>query len=174
MPANKLWLPDLNVLNIADGSAGFIPISSSNLAIINNTGLVYVIFSLSSLKTKCGLNAYYYPFDRQNCSILIGSWQHDSTRINFLSEDNFVDLTSYTLNPVWSLNKVEVNKVFSSKRFLNTFGYSSGDIGFYLIIQRGSMYSMINNIFPSIVLNVVILAAYFIPVIAPQVGLSKY
>ena len=160
MPANKLWIPDLNVLNIADGSAGFIPISSSNLAIINNTGLVYVIFSLSSLKTKCGLNAYYYPFDRQNCSILIGSWQHDTNRINILSDDNFVDLTSYRLNPVCILYKVEVNKVFSSKKFLDKFVYLSGDISFYLIIQCGSMYSMINNIFPSIVLNVVILVIF--------------
>ena len=70
IPANVLWLPDFNILNIADGSNGFLQISSSNLAIVNKNGLVYVIFGISGLKTKCGLNAYYYPYDRQNCSIV--------------------------------------------------------------------------------------------------------
>jgi nicotinic acetylcholine receptor, invertebrate len=70
-PANKLWLPDLNILNIADGSAGFVPISSSNLAIVNYKGIVSVIFSMSALKTKCALNSFYYPYDKQNCSIVI-------------------------------------------------------------------------------------------------------
>jgi len=169
-----LWLPDLNILNIADGTAGFVPISSTNLAIVNNTGLVYVIFSMSGLKTKCSLTAFYYPYDRQNCSILVGSWQHDTSRINFLSSDNFVDLTSYTAHPVWNLKRVDVEKMLTNTRFLNTFSYQSGDIGFYLIMQRGAMYSIINNIFPSVILIVVMLAAYYVPLIAAQIGLSIF
>lgn len=167
-------MPDFNVLNIADGSAGFIQVSSSNLAMVNNQGLVYVIFGLSGLKTKCSLNSYFYPYDRQNCSIIIGSWQHDTTRINFISSDNFVDLTSLTSNPVWNLNRVDVYKIYTGKRFLTKFGEISGDVGFYLILQRGSMYSMINNVFPCLVLNIVVLAAYFIPMIAPQMAICNF
>ena len=62
--ANRLWLPDLAVLNNADGTSGFVPITDSNQAYINEKGLVYVIFALSGLKTKCSLSAYYYPYDR--------------------------------------------------------------------------------------------------------------
>jgi len=74
---------------------------------------------------------------------------------------------------MWNLSRVDVYVNNNSKRFLlstlkyeNEGGrYLSSDIGFYLIMQRGSMYSMINNVFPCLVLNVVILAAFFIPVI---------
>ena len=62
--ANRLWLPDLAILNIADGSNGFITVSDLNKAYVNYKGLVYVIFGLSAVKTKCSLNAYYYPYDR--------------------------------------------------------------------------------------------------------------
>ena len=62
--ANRLWLPDLAVLNNADGTSGFVPITDSNQAYISEKGLVYVIFALSGLKTKCSLSAYYYPYDR--------------------------------------------------------------------------------------------------------------
>jgi len=64
MQANQLWIPDFNIINIADGSAGFISISSYNHVIVNNEGLVFMIFGLSGLKTKCALSAYYYPYDR--------------------------------------------------------------------------------------------------------------
>jgi len=173
IPATSLWLPDLNILNIADGHAGFIPVSSSNLAIVNNEGLVYVIFGISGLRTKCALNAYYYPFDKQNCSIIIGSWQLDTFRINFISSNDYVDLSNFIQNPVWILKHVDVFKVYTSRRFLSSFDYLSGDVGFFLILQRGSMYSMVNNVFPCLVLNIVILAAFYIPLMASQIALSR-
>jgi hypothetical protein len=177
--ANRLWLPDLAVLNIADGTSGFITINDSNQAYINHQGLVYVIFGLSGIKTRCSLNAYYYPYDRQNCSIVIGSWQHDASRINFTSKDSFVDLSTIVKSPMWNLSRVDVYPNYNSKRFLlsnlnyeNGKDFMSADIGFFLIMQRGSMFSMINNIFPCLVLNVVILSAFFIPVIVPQMAIS--
>ena len=94
---------------------------------------------------------------------MIGSWQYDTTRINFVSSDGFVDLTSYTQHPIWFLYKVEVYKVYTNKRFLTVFKYKSGDVGFYLLMQRGSMYTLINNLFPCFVLNLIVLAAFWIP-----------
>ena len=173
IPANKLWLPDFNIINTADSSVGFVTVSASNLAIVNKNGLVYLITGISGLKTRCALDAYYYPYDKQNCSILIGSWQHDTTRLNFLSDDNKVDISNYIPNPVWNLLKVNVYSVFSSNRFLSTEGYTSEDIGFYLLLRRGSLYSMINNVFPCFILNGVTLIAYFLPH-PPQIALSNF
>jgi hypothetical protein len=47
LKATQIWLPDLYVINSADLN-GFIPVSSSNLAIIYYSGLVTIIYGLNS------------------------------------------------------------------------------------------------------------------------------
>ncbi len=47
LKATQIWLPDLYIINSADLN-GFIPVSSSNLAMINYSGLVTIIYGLNS------------------------------------------------------------------------------------------------------------------------------
>jgi len=46
------------------------------------------------------------PFDIQNCSIVIGSWLYDNSRINFEQSLSKIDLASYQVNPIWTLQTV--------------------------------------------------------------------
>ncbi len=68
LPVHRLWTPDLFVINTAD-SNGFISISSQSLALVDFTGYVYVVFSLTNLKTRCNINIRTYPSDTQNCHV---------------------------------------------------------------------------------------------------------
>ena len=63
-----LWVVDLFVINTAETN-GYIPIPSQSLSRVQSNGQVYAAFSLTSLKTRCKLNAKYFPFDTQNCSV---------------------------------------------------------------------------------------------------------
>lgn len=65
LPASSIWLPDLMVINSADGS-GFVPINTQSLMSVNSLGLVNFVVSLINLKTKCKLNFFYYPYDKVN------------------------------------------------------------------------------------------------------------
>ena len=47
LKASQIWLPDLYVINSGD-SNGFVPVTSSNLALVFNYGLVYVNYGLNS------------------------------------------------------------------------------------------------------------------------------
>ena len=76
---------------------------------------------------------------------MVGSWQYDISRINFNSGSGFVDLSTIIKSPIWHLDRVDVFVNYNSKRFLlSTLKYDDGssylsaDIGFYLILQRGS------------------------------------
>jgi len=51
LKATQVWLPDLYVINSAD-SNGFVPVTSSNLVYIHNSGLVLINYGLNS-------NAYF-------------------------------------------------------------------------------------------------------------------
>ena len=170
VPANKIWTPDFSIMNSATGN-GFVAITSSNLAIVNNLGIVYLILNIAGLQTRCKMNVMNYPFDTQNCSITVGSWQHDTTRINFLSDENKIDLSNYMSHPVWSLNRVQVMSQLTDNRYLKSTKYKNEDIYFYLIIKRGALYIMINNVYPCLILNGVTLLSYFVP-FASQITLT--
>ena len=161
LPASSVWVPDLFILNIA-GPSGFVPIVASNFVLVNFKGQVFLSVSVTNLQTRCKMNVYYFPFDTQNCSIVIGSWLNDNSRINFGSMAVKIDLASYQPNPIWTLKKVVINSIFSSDRFYGGSGLTSEDIAYYFSITRGSSYYM-NNLMVCFMLNGVTLVAYFVP-----------
>ena len=168
MPASLIWLPDLFVINTAS-TTGFISISSSNLVVVNSQGNVYLIVSVTNLQTRCKMNVYYFPFDKQTCSIVIGSWQHDKNRINFDSDSSKIDLNSYIAHPVWNLKTVTVSSIIGSDRYTSLTGMQSEDISYSFMIIRGGSY-YVGNMIACFVLNVVTLFAFFAP-FAQQVAL---
>jgi nicotinic acetylcholine receptor len=168
VPATSIWTPDLFIINTA-GTNGFIPISSSNLAEINFKGDVFLLLSVTNLQTKCKMYVYYFPFDTQNCSIIVGSWKHSTDRINFETGVGKIDVASYQPHPIWTLKKVVVNSVFVTDRFAPSSNETNEDIAFYFSLNRGSGYYMANLV-ACFVLNCVTLLAYFLP-FATQVTL---
>ena len=175
--SNSIWMPDIFIINTAETN-GYVPIPTSSLARVNNLGRVYVLFSLTSLKTRCKMSVKYYPFDTQNCSIVIGSWMHDRETIDFTeSEDGIeIDDSSYINHPIWNLNTINVTSINSDER-LGTFltdekDTFSEDISIQFVLKRRPLYFMINNIFPCLVLNCVTLLAFTLP-FGSQIGLSK-
>ena len=170
IPASKLWLPDLFVLNAASTS-GFVPISSSNLAVVSATGNVYLVISVSNMQTRCKINAFYFPFDAQNCSVVLGAWILDTSRLN-LNSNKKIALDFYIEHPIWLLSSYSVYSKFNSERNL---GYSSPlqfeDLSFNFLIKRGPSYYILNLVL-CFILNVLILIAFFIP-FANQVAVGK-
>jgi nicotinic acetylcholine receptor, invertebrate len=118
-----------------------------------------------------------FPFDRQNCSIVVGSWQYDINRINLTAEidtDYFEDATP---NPIWffsELNVLETYTYLRSPAFKDDDpenNFLNNDMNFNLIISRKPLYYMLNNIYPCFILNLVTLLTFFLP-FASQLGIS--
>ena len=70
VPLSNLWVPDFFVINTADTN-GFITIQTQSLALVNEDGQVYIVFSLTNLKTRCKINIKTFPFDTQSCSVSV-------------------------------------------------------------------------------------------------------
>lgn len=118
-----------------------------------------------------------FPYDTLNCSIKIGSWQYDDARIEIQANslDDYSDNLDYIPHPNWRLITVEEASFFTGlrthydPRANDTF---NKDAWFDLIIKRIPAYYMINNIYPSLILNLVILFAFSLP-FASQITLGK-
>ena len=68
---------------------------------------------------------FYFPFDSQNCSIVIGSFKHSSDRINFETGVGKIDLASYQSHPIWALSTIVVNSVYSTDRLMPNINQTS-------------------------------------------------
>ena len=102
---------------------------------------------------------------------------YDNDKVNFLFEQNqdHVDSTSFLANQVWTLEKIFVNELISTDRyrFYNeppNQVYSTNDQSINIVIKRKPLYFIINNIFPSLILNCITLLAFALP-FAQQIGL---
>jgi hypothetical protein len=198
IPIAGIWLPDLAILNSASQS-NLIAYPPNQNAIVTFEGRIYMTLSLPSQQTRCRLNVYKYPFDTQNCGILIGSWMNDMGQIVFSnSYDEKIDTINYINHPIWELKEIKIRSILDSSRFKsinydwgdfklilkeyptllddlkrNEFILEARDVAFNFIIKRNPLYIMVNGILPSFVLNCVVLIAFALP-FTTQVGFCMH
>ena len=165
VPVNKLWLPDLYIINTADIN-GFINYSNQ-YALIGNDGNVTLLINLCLLKTRCQINIARFPFDNQTCNIQIGSWSFDDDQIEFVGKESLLDTIDYIENAVWFLQSVSSEE----KETRTRLGVMT-DINFKIQIKRRPTNYMLNNLYPCFVLNVVTLLTFWIP-FAPAFAAGK-
>lgn len=108
------------------------------------------------------MNVYKFPFDKQTCSFVFGSWFQNNQWITFYirhdSKKYFLD--NYVKNPVWEIVDYEQRGVEDSSRILSQ---NTSDTYFEVTIKRGPLYYMINTVYPCLILNVVTLLTFFLP-----------
>ena len=102
----------------------------------------------------------------------------DKTKVKFISGQT--DLSSYIEHSLWSLDydQTDIQWINSSDRYFfynnnsnpNETKYSNEDLSFKLVLKRKPLYFMMNNIFPTLILNLITLLAYGLP-FATQIGL---
>ncbi|CAF0777651.1 unnamed protein product [Brachionus calyciflorus] len=160
--AKKIWQPELAFLNVADGD-GFLKISDQNLAIVESTGLVYLIVSSNSLRTRCKMNIIKFPFDEQTCEIRLASWLLSTYDIDINQAD--------CRPPIWDLINITNEADINSDRFIGLENYETDDAIFKFKFKRRPLYHMINGVFPNFVLNILLLLVYFLPE-KSQIGLT--
>ena len=132
---------------------------------------VKLVISLTSLKTRCQLEYYKFPYDKQICTIEVGSWQHNSERIDFDSDDGDIDI-KYTLkNNIWNMQSVVVTAIPALLRFPDD--QQASDVVYTLYLKRRPNNYMLNNIFPTWIISCVTLIAFNYRY-AQQVGISEF
>jgi hypothetical protein len=109
------------------------------------------------------MNIYKFPYDRQSCSIQLGSWSNSRLTLYIDNSNlNQSDVSSdFLQNSLWHLLETNISKSESNEIFFN------------FSLQRKGLYYMINYVFPYLVVNILTLATYFLT-FNLQINISKY
>jgi hypothetical protein len=142
-------------------------------ALVQSSGLVTIVYSLSSLTTKCSLNVFKFPFDQQTCKIAIGSWAMSIDKLDFGASSEPIGIEHYIQNPVWDLVQTSYDFYFAKDRYsYDRDYYDMEEVSFSFTLKRRPLYFMINNVFPCLVLNLITVMSFFLPTM-PQFTISK-
>ncbi|XP_026884724.2 acetylcholine receptor subunit beta [Electrophorus electricus] len=164
IPSKKLWLPDIVLINNNDG---VFDVSLYVHAQVYSNGRV--TWSPPAIyRSSCGVKVTYFPFDWQNCTMIFHSSTYDSSEIDLqyaLDEkgDEIREIiydTVFSESGEWYIRHKVTKKNVKKEDFYE-------DITFYLIIERKSLYYIINIILPCVLLTIIAIFNFYLP---PEAG----
>ncbi|XP_072281998.1 5-hydroxytryptamine receptor 3A-like [Pyxicephalus adspersus] len=158
LPTQKLWLPDITVVESVNEEK---PREISYLY-INNNGRVFRSKPMH-IVSSCSLEIYYFPFDRQNCSLTFVSWSLTTKDIdlNFSKPDDH----DKTFFPIYKTKEGEweLVEVIPKYRQFKEKGVSFGEVIYFIIIKRRPLFYTVNLLFPSMLLLVMDIVGFYLP-----------
>jgi nicotinic acetylcholine receptor, invertebrate len=105
--SNQIWKPDLELYNAAEKPIVFD--LKGGLKLFNNGKIYYSRPTQYSF--SCKLDLKMFPFDKQNCEMIFGSWKYSKSKLD-LKPFNENDITSnISVNPKFSHNEWNIINV---------------------------------------------------------------
>ncbi|XP_077868837.1 neuronal acetylcholine receptor subunit alpha-10-like [Saccoglossus kowalevskii] len=111
-------------------------------------------------KATCEIDATFFPFDQQKCSLKFGSWTYDGFHIDLDISPNSGRLNNYILNGEWHLVKIPIVKHVV---FYVCCVEPYPDITYTLIIQRRPRFYIYTLVIPVILLFILVLVGFYLP-----------
>ncbi|CAF0731258.1 unnamed protein product [Adineta steineri] len=158
--SDQLWTPDVVVVNSADGK--YSRNREHYALLLRHDG--YVRFMFQDLwKTICKIRSTYFPFDLQQCTIIIRSGSHDSQTIKFIQRRP-IEGHSF-IRGEWEL--IHSYTEITDERVSDFGQVDYSLVRFTLILKRNHLYYLIKIILPFTLVSFVTLFTFLLP---PQTG----
>lgn len=162
MPSDKLWTPDITILNEVGGlhnSRSVKPATATPLVLTDNnfrvrTGVNVLWSSPVDVQTICSAKMNDYPFDVQECDIVVGSWSYGNRQMLLRPQPYFLEEEG-----VHSREFTVDNIIVTPRQKLNKATRQTFDEVVYTVrLQRFAHFHVINFILPMISLTALTVA----------------
>ena len=105
------------------------------------------------IEAACSVNAYYFPFDIQECYLELLIWGYYGSEVKFNAKSNNIDLSYMPEHGTWNFIGTRVE--FATER--------KSSIKYYFRLQRNPQYLIINVIMPILFLNLLNALVFVLP-----------
>ncbi|KAF8375735.1 acr-24 [Pristionchus pacificus] len=162
LPYDHIWLPDTYLYNSVvmnrEETERYI-----NVVITTNywegQGGAEVQFMYPALyRTSCQLDIRFFPYDQQNCTLVISSWTSSKSDINYEAEFASVNLDNFIPNEEWIVISFEVRRI-ESKFVCCPEPWVLLEAS--LVVRRKPLYYIVNLVIPTSVITMVAVTGFF-------------
>ncbi|KAL4228119.1 hypothetical protein ACF0H5_013554 [Mactra antiquata] len=156
VPYSQLWMPDITLYDNAENELGGV---SDYRPTIYPDGSVYYNFP-SVISSLCKVDVTYFPFDKQTCPLVFGSWASHGFDLNITNTDVKMDTGAYKENGEWEILEVPAVR---HEFFYGCCPEPYPDVTFYIKLQRRSRFYLMNLIFPCILMSSLAVLGFVLP-----------
>ncbi|EDO46124.1 predicted protein [Nematostella vectensis] len=154
-----IWLPDIVLYNNINSNTIGEMFKFDTKVVLHNTGAIEW-YAPTLVKSICKIDITYFPFDKQNCSLVFGSWTYTSEFLSLDIKQKEPDLSKYTPNGQWEMMHAEVKR--------NVVKYSCCywpyiDVTYTVHIRRRPLFFVLNLILPCILLATLSVFSFSLP-----------
>ncbi|KFD53183.1 hypothetical protein M513_05893 [Trichuris suis] len=172
VPHDLVWLPDTYLYNgiemVRENSERWtsviITMNRSNVLSLESAAVfdkAFITFRYPAIyKFTCNMKILYFPFDAHRCRMTFGSWMYDSVDLDYqpLAEDVFME--DYIEHTEWKVVAFKTRRELQFfKCCVNAFGLVHAD----LVIRRKPLFTIVNLIIPTIIINFISMFGFFSP-----------
>ncbi|KAF4089075.1 hypothetical protein AMELA_G00062330 [Ameiurus melas] len=170
IPASKMWLPDIVLINNNDGV--FEVALRVHVQVYSNGRVTWTPPAL--FRSSCAVKVTYFPFDWQNCTMVFKSFTYDSSEMDlqYAIDEKGNEIreiifdTGFSESGEWHIRHKPSRKNVKKDDLYE-------DITFYLIIERKPMYYVFNIVLPCILITIIAIFNFYLPPDAGEkMGLS--
>ena len=155
IPNNKIWLPDLALLDTYDSLTNLGQIDGR--AVVDNFGNV-IMWPYKMYTVGCKIKVRKFPFDVQICELDFLSWTNPLSVLNLQTSVKKVQLDRYSENGEWWLDGVR------SKYYLQPYGYDSWPhVKYTFTLRRKWLFYSLNIIAPIVCISLLNVFCFLLP-----------
>ncbi|XP_041056184.1 acetylcholine receptor subunit alpha [Carcharodon carcharias] len=157
VPSSDVWLPDIVLYNNADGDFAIVHMTK---VLLDYTGKI-VWTPPAIFKSYCEIIVTHFPFDQQNCSIKLGIWTYDGTRVAIFPESDRPDLSTFMESGEWVMKDYRGWKHWVYYTCCPDTPYL--DITYHFVMQRLPLYFVVNVIIPCLLFSFLTGLVFYLP-----------
>nr|XP_006812267.1 PREDICTED: neuronal acetylcholine receptor subunit alpha-9-like [Saccoglossus kowalevskii] len=155
IPSNRLWMPDVTLYDNADDR--YEDYKVNQICVINSDGFINwaapVIF-----KTYCKIDVRRFPFDKQECPLKFGPWQHDGTEVEVTGIGNS---SVFRSDGQWDITEMEIQN--NVEYYPDSPGIPYTDATFIIHMSRRPFFYVFNLVMPCVLIAVFTMISFFLP-----------
>ena len=151
MGYKDVWVPEVILTNPSEKLESFG--DDWQMIRYNNYGTAFW-YPADLIKATCAINAYYFPFDIQECTLEVYVWAYFAMEVKLQSIGDNVDTTFMSEHGSWKLKE--------TKATAEIVGWSSKG-SFVFRFERKSQYVIINIVLPIMFLCLLNVLVFILP-----------
>ena len=149
--SDSVWIPDVTLVNAVSSASE----SSSASEVKFNMNTAEMLWKRLVYPTGvCRMDNYYFPFETHECTFRYGSLGYASDRLVLSASSPTLDLSGFTENSEWSLEKTSSNTFVE-----NSLSYFQ----LTLKLKRQSTYTAVKILLPTILVALISICTFLAP-----------